>query len=136
MDCPAVELGREQKWVKPKRRNVTGDRAGNDRHPRSSLELGRFRYPWLDDAAFDDLRKDYFPADYRADAAEMPVDGWVHIQAEVDHQLDPVAETARGGVDCRRSERRRPARSAGMRRLRRLAGCECARPVSVTAGTR
>ena len=24
----------------------------------------------------------------------MPVDGWVHIQAEVDHQLDPVAETA------------------------------------------
>ena len=57
-------------------------------------ELGRFRYPWLDDAAFDDLRKDYFPADYRADAAEMPVDGWVHIQAEVDHQLDPVAETA------------------------------------------
>ena len=57
-------------------------------------ELGRFRYPWLDDAAFDDLRKDYFPADYRADAAEMPVDGWVHIQAEVDHQLEPVAETA------------------------------------------
>ena len=57
-------------------------------------ELGRFRYPWLDDTAFDDLRKDYFPPDYRADAAEMPVDGWVHIQAEVDHQLDPVAETA------------------------------------------
>jgi hypothetical protein len=22
-----------------------------------------------------------------------PVEGWVHIQAEVDHQLDPVAET-------------------------------------------
>ena len=57
-------------------------------------ELGRFRYPWLAVAAFDDLRKDYFAADYRADAAEVPVDGWVHIQAEVDHQLDPVAETA------------------------------------------
>jgi predicted TIM-barrel fold metal-dependent hydrolase len=57
-------------------------------------ELGRFQYPWLADAAFDDLRKDYSPADYRADAAELPVDGWVHIQAEVDHQLDPVAETA------------------------------------------
>jgi predicted TIM-barrel fold metal-dependent hydrolase len=57
-------------------------------------ELGRFQCPWLADAAFDDLRKDYSPADYRADAAELPVDGWVHIQAEVDHQLDPVAETA------------------------------------------
>jgi hypothetical protein len=55
-------------------------------------ELGRFRYPWLE--AFDGLRKDYTPADYRADAAEVPVDGWIHIQAEVDHQLDPVAETA------------------------------------------
>jgi predicted TIM-barrel fold metal-dependent hydrolase len=42
-------------------------------------ELGRFQYPWLADAAFDDLRKDYSPADYRADAAELPVDGWVHI---------------------------------------------------------
>ena len=57
-------------------------------------ELGRFLYPWLDDAAFDDLRKHYFPADCRADVAETPVHGWVHIQAEVDHQLEPVAETA------------------------------------------
>ena len=57
-------------------------------------DLGRFRYPWLDDAAFDDLRKDYLPADYRADSADATVEGWVHIQAEVDHQLDPVAETA------------------------------------------
>jgi predicted TIM-barrel fold metal-dependent hydrolase len=56
-------------------------------------DLQRFRYPWMDDPAFDDLRKDYFPADYRADAAKAPVEGWVHIQAEVDHQLDPVAET-------------------------------------------
>jgi predicted TIM-barrel fold metal-dependent hydrolase len=46
----------------------------------------------MDDPAFEDLRRDYFPADYRADAAEA-VEGWVHIQAEVDHQLDPVVET-------------------------------------------
>jgi predicted TIM-barrel fold metal-dependent hydrolase len=57
-------------------------------------DLARFRYPWLDDAAFDDLRDDYLPADYRADAVTGAVDGWIHIQAEVDHQLDPVAETA------------------------------------------
>jgi predicted TIM-barrel fold metal-dependent hydrolase len=57
-------------------------------------ELGRFRYPWLDDRGFDDLRHDYLPANYRADTAGTPVDGWVHIQAEVDHELDPVEETA------------------------------------------
>jgi len=57
-------------------------------------DLGKFRYPWLDDAAFDDLRKDYLPADYRADSADATVEGWVHIQAEVDHELDSVAETA------------------------------------------
>jgi predicted TIM-barrel fold metal-dependent hydrolase len=57
-------------------------------------DLGRFRYPWLDDPAFDALREDYLPADYRADVAGAPVQGWVHIQAEVDHQLDPVGETA------------------------------------------
>ena len=62
-------------------------------------ELSRFRYPWLDDPAFDDLRQDYLPTNYRADAATAEiedgrVDGWVHIQAEVDHRLDPVNETA------------------------------------------
>ncbi len=57
-------------------------------------ELARFRYPWLDDAAFDDLRHDYLPDDYRIDTVAKEVDGWVHIQAEVDHQLDPVGETA------------------------------------------
>jgi predicted TIM-barrel fold metal-dependent hydrolase len=57
-------------------------------------DLGRFRYPWLDDAEFAALRVDYLPADYRADAAAVPVEGWVHVQAEVDHAVDPVAETA------------------------------------------
>jgi predicted TIM-barrel fold metal-dependent hydrolase len=55
-------------------------------------DLELFRYPWLEDPDFEDLRKDYLPADYRADA-EAAVEGWVHIQAEVDHQRDPVAET-------------------------------------------
>jgi predicted TIM-barrel fold metal-dependent hydrolase len=58
------------------------------------FDLERFRYPWLEDAEFSALRADYLPADYRADAAETPVTGWVHVQAEVDHALDPVAETA------------------------------------------
>jgi predicted TIM-barrel fold metal-dependent hydrolase len=31
-------------------------------------ELARLRYQWLDDAAFEALRTDYLPADYRADA--------------------------------------------------------------------
>jgi predicted TIM-barrel fold metal-dependent hydrolase len=52
-------------------------------------DLSRFRYPWLDDPAFDELRKDYLPTDYRADVVAGAVAGWVHIQAEVDHQLDP-----------------------------------------------
>jgi predicted TIM-barrel fold metal-dependent hydrolase len=56
-------------------------------------DLARFRYPWLDDAEFDPLRNDYLPPDYRADIGGVPVEGWVLVQAEVDHQLDPVAET-------------------------------------------
>jgi predicted TIM-barrel fold metal-dependent hydrolase len=57
-------------------------------------ELRRFRYPWLDAPEFANLRADYRPADYRADVEGTPVEGWVHIQAEVDHAEDPVAETA------------------------------------------
>ena len=57
-------------------------------------DLARFRYPWLDDATFADIRGTYLPADYRGELAGVPVEGWVHVQAEVDHQLDPVAETA------------------------------------------
>jgi predicted TIM-barrel fold metal-dependent hydrolase len=57
-------------------------------------DLDRFRYPWLEDAEFRALRADYLPADYRSDIAGVPVGGWVHVQAEVDHSVDPVAETA------------------------------------------
>jgi predicted TIM-barrel fold metal-dependent hydrolase len=57
-------------------------------------DLDRFRYPWLDDPDFESLRANYLPADYRADAAEVPIEGWVHVQADVDHAIDPVEETA------------------------------------------
>ena len=57
-------------------------------------QLDRLRYPWLDSPEFAQLRTDYLPADYRADAEGVPLEGWVHIQAEADHAGDPVAETA------------------------------------------
>jgi predicted TIM-barrel fold metal-dependent hydrolase len=57
-------------------------------------QLGRFRYPWLEHPDFEALRADYLPADYRADTGGVQVAGWVHVQAEVDHALDPVDETA------------------------------------------
>lgn len=56
-------------------------------------QLDRFSYPWLNDPTFDQIRSDYLPDDHRAGAAGMAVEGWVHVQAEVDHRLDPVAET-------------------------------------------
>ena len=58
------------------------------------LDQKRFRYPWLDDPEFDALRRGYLPADYRADAGDVDVEGWVHVQADVDHQTDPVEETS------------------------------------------
>jgi predicted TIM-barrel fold metal-dependent hydrolase len=61
------------------------------------FDLTRFRYPWLDDPEFAALRCDYLPDDYRRDVAAAParlLEGWVHIQAEVDHAMDPVRETA------------------------------------------
>lgn len=58
------------------------------------LDVKRFRYPWLDDPEFGELSRDYLPADYRADAADIAVEGWVHVQADVDHTADPVEETS------------------------------------------
>jgi predicted TIM-barrel fold metal-dependent hydrolase len=57
------------------------------------LDLRQFRYPWLGDPEFGELRRDYLPADYRADAGAIVVEGWVHVQADVDHAADPVEET-------------------------------------------
>ncbi|MBO0769916.1 MAG: amidohydrolase family protein [Actinobacteria bacterium] len=72
------------------------------------LDLDRFRYPWLEHPDFRALRAGYPPAGYLADTAGTPVAGWVHVQAEVDHALDPVAET--GWVSALAEE----ARAAGV----------------------
>lgn len=57
-------------------------------------DLGRFAYPWLSDPDCADLRADYLPADWRADAQAVDIAATVHVQAEIDHAVDPVEETA------------------------------------------
>lgn len=62
-------------------------------------DLSMDRHPWLRPArgemVFGDnapLRRNYLPADYRADARNQPVVATVHIEASWD-PADPVAET-------------------------------------------
>lgn len=62
-------------------------------------KLGHGHYPWLEHAPisthFGDytaIRRDYLPADFRADTAGFDVAKSVHVQAEWDEQ-DPVGET-------------------------------------------
>jgi predicted TIM-barrel fold metal-dependent hydrolase len=62
-------------------------------------KLGHGHYPWLEHAPiaahFGDytaIRRDYLPADFRADTAGFDVVKSVHVQAEWDEQ-DPVGET-------------------------------------------
>src|SRR5690606_1174231 len=69
-------------------------------------DLERFGYPWLSDPENAGLRADYLPDDWRADARGVDIAATVHVQAEIDHAADPVAETAwldslaeAGGVD-------------------------------------
>lgn len=57
-------------------------------------DLGRFGYPWLGDDGNEVLRHDYLAADWLADAGGTDVAATVHVQAEVDHTLDPALETA------------------------------------------
>src|SRR5262249_9775657 len=62
--------------------------------------LGKGNYPWLEHALiaaphFGDyaaIRRDYLPADYRADAAVQGIVKSVHVQAEW-NEADPVGET-------------------------------------------
>ena len=56
-------------------------------------DLDKLRYPWLDLPEFDALRRNYLPADWRVDSHAFDVAGLVHVQAEMDHNLDPVDET-------------------------------------------
>jgi predicted TIM-barrel fold metal-dependent hydrolase len=61
--------------------------------------LGQGHYPWLEHAPitthfgdYSAIRRDYLPADFRADTAGSDVVKSVHVQAEWD-ESDPVAET-------------------------------------------
>jgi predicted TIM-barrel fold metal-dependent hydrolase len=64
------------------------------------LDGGPLRYPWLQDSEPHDfflgdyaaLRRDYLPADYRADSAGLDVVATVHVEAECDRGQQ-VAET-------------------------------------------
>ena len=63
-------------------------------------DLGANYHPWLRDPEpipfrygdYSALRRNYLPADYRADAARHPVVGTVHMEAEFD-PAQPVTET-------------------------------------------
>ncbi|MFC7610789.1 hypothetical protein [Teichococcus aestuarii] len=64
-------------------------------------DLGENHHPWLCDAEpipfrygdYGALRRNYLPADYRADTARHRIAGTVHVEAEFD-PANPVAETA------------------------------------------
>jgi len=62
--------------------------------------LERNRHPWLSDPTpiafrygdYSPLRRNYLPADFRADTARHAITGTIHIEAEFD-PADPVGET-------------------------------------------
>jgi len=56
-------------------------------------DLDRYRYPWLEAPEFAPIRRSYTAAEWRDDMAGLDVLGTVHVQAELDHDLDPVLET-------------------------------------------
>jgi len=58
------------------------------------LDFQRFEYPWTEDPDWTFLRTGYLPEDWRRDVGERTVLAGVHVQAEVDHAVDPVEETA------------------------------------------
>jgi len=58
------------------------------------LDPDRFDYPWLDNPGFSQLRRRFLPEDLHLAAGSIGISGCVHVQAEVSHEVDPVAETA------------------------------------------
>jgi len=78
---------------------VTGAPAIVDAH-QHFWDLARNYHPWLADAApiafrygdYAALRRNYLPADYRADTARHRIVATVHVEAEWDPR-DPVGET-------------------------------------------
>lgn len=57
-------------------------------------DLEHLPYPWMDGPELAELRSTFLPADFARDAAGLEVLATVHVQAEVDHAVDPVRETA------------------------------------------
>jgi predicted TIM-barrel fold metal-dependent hydrolase len=57
-------------------------------------DLSRFPYPWLESEDTAALSSDYLPSNFMADSADLDVSSIVHVQADIDHSLDPVEETA------------------------------------------
>lgn len=57
-------------------------------------DLERFRYPWLEADDCAPLRSDYLATHLVADIGALDVRALVHVQADIDHDLDPVEETA------------------------------------------
>lgn len=56
-------------------------------------DLDRLPYPWLDCEEAAPLRSNYLPAHLLAGAQGLDLLATVHVQAEVDHAVDPAAET-------------------------------------------
>lgn len=56
-------------------------------------DLARFRYPWLDAEECAPFRSSYLPRQLIADFDDVNVTGLVHVQADIDRQIDPVEET-------------------------------------------
>jgi predicted TIM-barrel fold metal-dependent hydrolase len=57
-------------------------------------DLERFRYPWLDEPSASELRRTYLYEDFVLDSDSVEVAAVVHVQAELDHAVDPALETA------------------------------------------
>jgi predicted TIM-barrel fold metal-dependent hydrolase len=58
------------------------------------LNVAGFDYPWIDGAGHDFLREGYLVEDWRADVGDLEVIAAVHVEAQIDHSLDQVEETA------------------------------------------
>lgn len=56
-------------------------------------DLAKFRYPWLESEEAAQWRSNYLPADFLKSAQGLDLRATVHVQAEVDHAIDPAAET-------------------------------------------
>lgn len=56
-------------------------------------DLSRCPYPWLEAEEWDAIRSDYLPTDFVAESEGCEVEAFVHVEAGVDYDVDPVAET-------------------------------------------